>query len=244
MLPFYRYMVIHRDLYTVYGGFVTWTYEGLGIFSFTNEMWSSQRMMQGDEQLSAEERRRWEDRLTFGENYVPWKPYQHPLYGDIEIGGSVQLSGRVPPTWLMEEELHRNAAFMLYHAQQMPEPVLEELQVRPAPGGLYYVDAVVRNERAIPTRSALAAEKKIGVPDRLQIAGDGLQVIAGGKPTDRFRLEVIDLQENHPEVLRAEAGVAGRGEWKVRWIVAGSGPFEVRYAAEKGADQARAGVLQ
>ena len=40
MLPFYRYMVIWKDLYTVFGGFVTWTYESLGIVSFTNELWS------------------------------------------------------------------------------------------------------------------------------------------------------------------------------------------------------------
>ena len=31
MLPFYRYMIIHADLYTVHGGFVNWTSEGLGI---------------------------------------------------------------------------------------------------------------------------------------------------------------------------------------------------------------------
>ena len=41
MLPFYRYMVIWKDLYTVHGGFVNWAYEGLGIFAFTNEMWNT-----------------------------------------------------------------------------------------------------------------------------------------------------------------------------------------------------------
>ena len=37
-------MVIWKDLYTVYGGFVTWTYEGLGILSFTNELWSGRQL--------------------------------------------------------------------------------------------------------------------------------------------------------------------------------------------------------
>ena len=40
MLPYYRYMIIHKDLYTVHGGFVNWTAEGLGIISFTNELWN------------------------------------------------------------------------------------------------------------------------------------------------------------------------------------------------------------
>ncbi|MEM7518335.1 MAG: M14 family metallopeptidase, partial [Planctomycetota bacterium] len=34
MLPFYRYMIIWKDLYSVFGGFATWGYEGLGIISF------------------------------------------------------------------------------------------------------------------------------------------------------------------------------------------------------------------
>ncbi len=41
MLPFYRYMVIWKDLYSVFGGFTTWAYEDLGIISFTNEMWNT-----------------------------------------------------------------------------------------------------------------------------------------------------------------------------------------------------------
>lgn len=37
-------------------------------------------------------------------------------------------------------------------------------------------------------------------------------------------------------MLLAERGVPGNGEWKVRWIVAGQGPFTVRYRAEKARD--------
>ncbi|MEM7205679.1 MAG: M14 family metallopeptidase [Planctomycetota bacterium] len=243
MLPFYRYMVIHKDLYTVWGGFVNWTYEGLGIFSFTNEMWSSRRMMQAADRLSAEDRRRWDDLLTLGENYRPWQPYEHPLYGAIEIGGSAQMTGRLPPTWLMEEELHRNAAFVMRHAEQMPEPILGEPLVRVAAGGLRYVDVEVRNDRLIPTRSRLAADKKIGLPDRLEIAGPSLRVIAGGEPIDRHRLMRIELQQRDPARLRREGGVPSRGVWHARWIVAGAGPFTVHYRAEKGRDQTVDGSL-
>ena len=45
MLPFYRSLVIHRDLYDVHGGFVGWTYEHLGIFSFTNELWNNDQLL-------------------------------------------------------------------------------------------------------------------------------------------------------------------------------------------------------
>ena len=40
MLPGYRSLVIHADLYTVHGGFVNYLSETLGIVSFTNELWT------------------------------------------------------------------------------------------------------------------------------------------------------------------------------------------------------------
>jgi hypothetical protein len=244
MLPFYRYMIIYKDLYSVAGGFVNWTYEGLGIFSFTNEMWSNQRLMQGTKNLNQQERRKWEDLLTFGEYYVPWTKFDHPLYGEVELGGSRKMTGRVPPSWLIEEDLHRNAAFIIYHADQMPNVELTGLEVRPAPGGLHYIDIKVRNDRVIPSRSALAADKKVGIPDRLSISGDGIQVVAGGMPQDRHRLERIDLQEKNPRVLRGENGVPGQGDWHVRWIVAGTGSFRIEYEAEKASNQQIEGEIR
>ncbi|MFQ5655180.1 MAG: M14 family metallopeptidase, partial [Planctomycetota bacterium] len=104
MLPFYRYMVIWKDLYTVYGGFVTWTYEGLGIISFTNELWSNKRLHgRGEPRASEQERIEFNDRLRSGIDFVPWKPFRHPEYGDIELGGWRKITGRVPPSFLIEE---------------------------------------------------------------------------------------------------------------------------------------------
>lgn len=237
ILPFYRYMIIHKDLYSVSGGFVNWTYEGLGIFSFTNEMWSRSRMTQSSTRLGAEDRRKWENLLTQGESYVKWKPFKHPFYGDIEIGGAAKMTGRVPPPWLMEEGVHRNAMFNIMHASQMPEVELVDLKVRAAPGGLRFIDVTVRNKRLIPTRAALAAQKKMGIPDRLTLVSSDLEVIAGGIPTDRWRLERMTLQERNPRTMLSETGVPSKGEWTVRWIVAGSGSFVIEYQAEKAVDR-------
>ena len=245
MLPFYRYMVIHKDLYSVSGGFVNWTYEGLGIFSFTNEMWSDARMMQSkDARLSEADRARWNDLLLFGDGRTPWTKVEHPLYGEVEVGGWRKLIGRTPPGWLLEEELHRNAAFVAHHAWHMPLVTLEELTVRPAPGGLHYVDVTLRNARKIPTRSALAEARKLGMPDTSSITGDGVSVVAGGEPTDRFRPERILLQERDPATLRLERGVPGEGERKLRWVVSGTGSFTIRYAAEKARTASIQGTIE
>ena len=202
--------------------------------------------------MSSVDRRKWDDLMTFGENYVPWREYEHPFYGTVEIGGPKQMTGRVPPTWLIEEELHRNAAFVAYHAGEMPEVELVDLEVRPVDPDddsnlLFYVDVRARNHRLIPTRSAIAAQNGIGRPDRLTFVSDHFEVVAGGVPTDRWRPERIDLQEHNPKELLAEDGVPSRGDWHVRWIVAGGGnpgDFEIRYSGEKAVDRAIQGVIE
>lgn len=240
MLPFYRYWVIWKDLYTVFGGFVTWTYEGLGIISFTNELWTNDRLNPDDEPEGSftEQRMTFNDDLLMGGGYVDWHPFEHPLYGAIEIGGFKKDVGRVPPSFLIEEMLHRNAMFTIEHAASMPAVVVENVEVSDLGDGVRAVDVVFRNEKLIPTRTARAADVKIGEPDTFEIAGQGIRVLAGGFRTDRFRPERMELAEDDPGRLVREAGIPGRSTVRVRWFVRGSGDAEIRWQGQKGLDVA------
>jgi hypothetical protein len=239
MLPFYRYWVIWKDLYTVFGGFVTWTYEGLGILSFTNELWNDDAQ-DPEKKIDQRDRFYFDDKLLLGAGFVDWHPFTHPLYGEVEIGGFKKDVGRVPPSFLEEEMLHRNALFCVRHAEAMPRVAIREPEVTDLGGGVKAIDVLVANERVIPTRSAIARDKKIGSPDLVVLEpGSGIEVLAGGFRTDRFQPERIQLQEHDPARLVREAGLGAREELRVRWLVRGSGPAVIRYQAEKAADAAR-----
>ncbi|MBK7876963.1 MAG: hypothetical protein IPJ77_14665 [Planctomycetes bacterium] len=237
MLPFYKYMVIWKDLYTVWGGFVNWTYEGLGIVSFTNELWNDDQYFQSAPKPveGGEKERRWfDDKLLQRAGFVDWHPYEHPLYGKVELGGYRKDVGRVPPTFLIEEMLHRNALFCLEHAKAMPKVVLGEVVVTELGDGVKAIDLIARNLHAIPTRTAMAARAKTGVPDTFTLQGKGLTVLAGGVRSDRFRPERIELQEKNPERLLRERGVGSRGELRLRWLVRGKADKAVvTYEGEK-----------
>ncbi len=238
MLPFYRYLIIWRDLYSVFGGFVTWTYESLGIISFTNELWNDSQLA-GDAaagRRGSDDRHWLDDHLRLGAGFVEWRPFDHPQYGEIEIGGFKKDVGRVPPTFMIEEMLHRNALFCVLHAEAMPRVVVEDLEATPLGDGLVAVDAVFRNERLIPTRSARASEQRVGRPDVFSIEGEGLEVLAGGFRRDRWRPTVIQLAERAPERLVSEGGIGPRDEVRVRWIVRGTGVARVRWSGEKAVD--------
>lgn len=239
MLPFYRSMVIHRDLYSVHGGFIGWTYEHRGIISFTNELYNGGQLLgegtRGD--LGAGgggdlEARRARERLTLGADFVAWHPARHPVYGDIEIGGAVRQSQRVPPTFLLEELCHRNAAFVLHHADQMPRVRWHDVTVDRLGPDTSAVTVAVRNTRLIPSRTAQAARRKLGLPDTLMMEGAGLTILAGGRLVDRYTGQ-LDAAPDLPNPLRLEAGV-GTEPVFVRWIVRGRGEATLTYRSEKG----------
>jgi hypothetical protein len=244
MLPFYRYMVLWKDLYTVFGGFVTWTYEGLGVISFTNEMWSADQLYPDEDPqdggffggTSQADRQWFVDHLLLESGFVPWREVEHPLYGRVEVGGFKKDVLRVPPTFLIEEMLHRNALFCLAHARAMPQVAIEGATVTDLGNGLRAVDVVFANRRAIPTRTAQAALKKIGALDLFTCTGKDVEVLAGGFRQDRWRPERIELAERDPGRLVSEQGIPGRGEVRVRWIVRGGDRVTVAWRGEKARD--------
>ena len=234
MLPFYRYMVLWKDLYSVFGGFATWAYEGLGIISFTNEMWASKRNSPDERLGRTNEDRQWfDDHLLMGAGFVDWHPYDHPFYGEVELGGFKKDVGRVPPSFLIEEMVHRNALFCILHAEAMPRVVIHEPALTDLGGGVFALDVIFENESVIPTRTARAAQKHLGMPDLLRIEGEGIEVLAGGYRTDLLRPELLELQELDPARLVRDAGLGSREKLRVRWIVRGAGRALLSFTGEK-----------
>ena len=236
-LPFYRSMVIWRDLYQVYGGEVNFAYEMLGSMSFTNELWNADqyRGRPPADKQAARERLRFDDDVELGARYVAWHGFDHPQLGRIEIGGWRKETGRVPPPFMIEELLHRNMAFVLYHASQMPLVKAGEVTVRKLPGGLAECEAVFLDDGAIPTRTQRAADRRIGAPDRAVVTvqeGDA-QVVSGGI-VDPATGRVLAPDVRRPADLRLPEGIGGNGAVRLRWLVRGSGTLLVTYRAEKG----------
>ncbi|MFC1708203.1 peptidase M14, partial [Planctomycetota bacterium] len=234
MLPGYRYLEVGNGLYEVFGGEFDWLYRMQGVITFTNELFTSfnlfrksSRGRSGQEELHAFDRL-----LLFGEGMIEWKEVDHPQHGKVEVGGITKQWLRQPPSFLLEEECHRNMAFTLYHADQMPRIEVESITVRPLSDALCEVTAVIANQKLTPTRLAHDRKKKITAPDRVTLSGDGIRVIVGLLASDRL-FQKAKEQKHEPESLRMEA-VPGMGVVFTRWIVEGKGPFTVTARSTKG----------
>jgi len=233
--PFYSNWVVWKDLYTVWGGEFDWFYGARGIAGYTNEMWTranmERRVEPKDGDADAEERRFAKD-LLFDEPVVPWTKVQHPTLGEIEVGGYVKEFGRVPPAFLLEEELHRNMATTLYHADQMPRLAFGNVSAKSLGNGRWQLDVEVRNSRQMATRLAVERERNFGRPDIASLDYTD-RVIAGGQLTGDEQLSTFKPVRYRPHRL-AVSHVPGLGSVMLRWVIQGDQPITIVYDSAKG----------
>ncbi len=243
MLPGYHSMDTGQDLYELNGGETEYLYAMRGIFSITNELFSAFDLFgksggkfgygQEDEQFP------FNKLLLLGEGFVPWHEVEHPQFGKIEVGGFKKNWLRQPPSFLLEEECHRNMAFTLYHADQMPRVELDPLEARPLGDGLFEVSATLLNLKVIPTHAAIDVERKITPPDLARLEGPNVRVLAGLTSHDKLFQDPSE-QKHDPAELRIET-LAGQKPVYVRWIVSGAGPYTVTLRSVKGGVARRTG---
>jgi hypothetical protein len=247
IIPFYRYLVIWSGLYTVHGGFIDWTNDGLGILSFSNELWSSdqyftspalkEQQRDPNSPISQRVANYWfNDNVEFGEQFTEWKEFDHPQFGKVEMGGTWKKTfNRVPPRFMNEELCHRNMAFSLYQAGEMPKVSLGETKVELVSENVYRVRVDLKNEHVIPTILAKAAENNVVTPDLLTVEGRNVEVLSAGWVVDKFRnvsTQLIDQKDLKRIMLRN--GLTGDATRTIEYLVKGTGDISVAYASLKG----------
>jgi len=233
ILPGYRYMTVWKDLYIVWGGELDWFYGARGIVTFSNELWTAFKEFESEprrgnryDQQSYE----FDRLLLFRDAFVEWKPFDHPQYGPIEVGGFKKTFGRAEPGFLLQAEAHRNMAFTLYQTWEMPKVEVDSVAVRPLGSGLSEVTAIVANRRLVPTHTQQDLENRISPPDYVILRGGN--VISGYRIVNERTGESVE-QDRNPDRIELR-NIAGRSYERVKWIVRGNGPFTVEIQSAKG----------
>ncbi len=234
MLPFYNSWVTYKDLYRVFGGEFDWFYGMLGIIGFTNEMYTDSNMFRREAKRGQEGNREealFLRHLLQNQGVTPWAEYDHPTYGKVEIGGTAKNFGRVPPAFMLEEELHRNMASTLYHANAMPKLSWgESAEIEDLGDGVRRVRVSVVNSGLIPTRLSHDIDKKLTPRNSLTVKGG--EVVASGVVKDRYN-NIVEWQKVRPERLLIET-VPGQDQLFAEFLVVGDGDLEFRFEATKG----------
>ena len=237
ILPGYRYLIVWKDLYTVWGGELDWFYGARGVITFSNELWTSRKYFEADPRRGRyeDENEEFNQLLLLGEATVPWQDFDHPQYGKIQIGGRKKNFGRVEPGFMIQTEAHRNMAFATWHAGQMPLVQVDTIITKALGNGLTQVDAIVSNPKLIPTHTQQDLENRISPPNLITLTGG--TVVAGFTVTNAL-LDQATEQVREPATIRVP-NIAGQSSVRVRWIVSGGSTFTVTAVSQKGGTASR-----
>nr|MCU0409386.1 M14 family metallopeptidase [Bacteroidales bacterium] len=227
IIPGYKLLTIWKDMYTVWGGELDWMHGGMGCFVYSNELWTPYLMFYDSTNNDQYE---FDRLLLFEDAFIPWKKAVHPQYGEIEIGGFRKNFGRLHPGFLLETDAHRNSAFCIYNAWQLPELEISSISSRKIDGGLTEITATIENKRMLPTHSASNLKFRIDPPDIVSI--EGVKVLAGMVVEDMLTGRCME-QKLNPDRVELE-NIPGYSKVYVRWIVKGEGKYTVSVKSTKG----------
>jgi len=250
IIPGYRYLQGYKDLYTTHGDFDEWMFSNLGIYGFVGELFMSSQEQyrkpgektgkEGEPDKAyfggtpAEEKQKFNDIVNQGVMFKDWVKFDHPQFGEVEIGGWRTLTTRVPPTFMLPEMLHRNASLVMFAAQHTPKVELEVIDVKTLGNDLYRIRIRAGNNNALPTLSGKALQKSLAREDILTIEGRGIEILSGGI-IDDIHMDRATTVEHRPHMIFTSVPSFGKRE--VQWIVRGRGKAMVTFDSVKAKDR-------
>ena len=236
------------DLYPTYGDFDSHLYFIYGAYSFVGELFMRSQetyktekegqkeddlesIMEGTRTERNREQLKFNDNVAQGELYKEWETFNHPVYGEIEIGGWVKMSSRLPHPFMLPDLVHRNASVVLLAAQHTPEIEMQVFDVKKIGKNLYQVRVRLENKNGLSSMTAQAFKDKIYQQDHLKVSGG--KVVAGGKITD-LRNEKVTYKKTKPEIQFF--AMQGHSRVEYQFLIEGKGDITFNYVSQKAKD--------
>lgn len=205
-----------------------WMYDHMGVLGFTVEIWDLHKragghgygeigmrkiMARTPEEETEEERKvyAWVEREV-PQGLFEWTAFDHPDFGQVEIGGlDPKFVLQNPPAHLLEEECKNVSAFLTRLGLSTAKLIMPSLHVEPAGEGLYRIVAEVSNAGYLPTSSTQKGRELSLEGIRGLLEGD-IEIVAGTSPVAIGHLDGYGGQSTWapPKSQR------GHAEWLVK----------------------------
>jgi murein tripeptide amidase MpaA len=232
---------------TITGAFDDWAYAEYGVFAFTVEFWSAAKaagvevrdfieFFRNPPEEAQLKMLAWNDRELDGEGFAPWRRFEHPQLGPVEIGGwKTKFVVQNPPPKYLEAECEKLTSFALAQAATAPrlEARLTEEELSP---GLRRLELTVENAGFLPTNvSKLAADRKLVKEVRAVLRlPQGAELVSGEEETDLGHLAGRSaLLGNSWKDPAFFSGLPSDYARRLVWVVRGAGQVGVEVESEK-----------
>ena len=168
---------------TMSGAADDWVYEHLGLFGWTTEFWDVVHAATGTKQSThfwytgpTEDEEvavvRWSDDHGY-DMCVPWRPFDHPQLGPVELGGWDDMcTWTNPPLALLAGEVDGHARFAVHQALAAPEIEIRRAVAVSLGADTWRVEVGIVNTGWLPTSiSQKAKDDRLVLPLTAEISG-------------------------------------------------------------------------
>ncbi len=168
---------------------------------------------------------------------TPWKPFDHPQLGAVEIGGLDYLhTVRNPPTRLLAKECERGHTVADRLRKALPQ-VDASVDVLPCGTGAHRVRVCLENTGFLPT-SSLEYGATIGAALPVSVDAtttDGLTLLEGASAQDIGHLDGWGSMRAGASINSFYSSLPARGHrGTASWLVEGSGTITIAWQAGRG----------
>lgn len=232
-----------------HGAMDDYAYDHLGWFGFTTELWDmvTEAGIKGDKPRDfiawfnwhPEEDdlklMQWNDEVMHGEAFQPWKPFNHPQLGPVEIGGwKFKLYEQNAPLQYLPDLCEKHSRFTLSHASISPRLGIRHLKVESQGSDVFHLVVVVENNGFLPTyTSKKAQEREIVRPLEVELElPEGVTLVSGQR-----RHELGQLEGRSNKLFGG--GTPTDNLCKAEWVLKGAAGVQVKLTVRS----PRAGVV-
>lgn len=183
------------------GAFDDWCYETQGLVAFTIELWDLAKRVdvpyewgKKDDDPQTTDLKRFNACLDWvkenaPEAFVPWKPYSHPIFKDVELGGfNFKFTHQNPPAHILPSVLEQMTSFALRCVKTLPRLVIDEVSINEIEKDIYDVTITIGNLGYLPTNiTEVSKDLEINKPIVTEI--EGCEVLSGKQKEELDFLE-------------------------------------------------------
>lgn len=156
----------------MHGAMDDYAFDHFGWYGFTTELWSplaaagieTQEWIQWYKYHPVEDDLKllaWNDEKMGGKAFLPWREFEHPQLGKVEIGGwDTKNYWQNAPTEYLQEMCEQHCRFTLSHALMSSRLYFKEAAVERQADGVYKISAVVSNRGFLPTYTSKRAQAR------------------------------------------------------------------------------------
>ena len=173
------------------GSFMDWAYSQRGIYTWVPELWDAPRaagvsrdredLFEPLDEAAEATLLSWSDGELGGSGFVPWRPFEHPQLGPVEIGGwTFKFTHQNCPGSYIPDLARSHADWTYLVARALPQLAIEQSKVTNLGDSVWALEVRAVNEGYLPTNlSQQAIDVGLAEPVTVTVEGAGVEPVDG-----------------------------------------------------------------